>query len=142
MVEKKQQQQQHYSFNEYFNSPDSKGIEVIVGGVPFRIRRSLTLDEKQRAQDAGVEIEILDGEPNIKRMDQGAYTREVVLMALKSWPFTYDEDYEVVELRGQPVPINRETVSALDEYVAEEIAAKVLRIGEVQRTGLSPFVKK
>ncbi len=134
---------QAYSFNDYFNSPDSKGLEIVVGGVPFRIKRSLTLEEKQRAQDASIKIEIGDdGLPNITQMNQGAYTVEVVLAALKWWPFTYPDDYEVESLRGSPVPINRETVSALDEYLNEEIAARVLRIGEVQRQGLNPFGKK
>lgn len=132
---------EQFLFNDYFSDPNDRGMEITVyhdgRWVPFRIRRALTLKEKQAANNAAIKIEFDEkGKPNVTRMDQAAFTERIVLAALTWWPFTYAD--------GSPVPINRDTVAALDEHLNEEIANKALKLAqaieEAQQVALDPFV--
>lgn len=128
-----------FLFNEYFADPSDKGAPVTIPfngkDLPFRLRRSLTIHERQRANDAAVAIEIGDdGKPKVTKLDQGAYNVEIVLAGLKEWPFEFSP--------GRSVPINRKYVEQLDGVLLERIANQILRVGEVQKDALDPFEMK
>lgn len=135
----KQPTNEIYSFNDYFVDPSAPGVEVVVRfngkDIPFRIRRSLTLKEKQKASDAAIAFEIdEEGKPTLSKMDQSAYTLEILVAGLLAWPFEYSP--------GQPVPINRETIEMLDGTLQSEVAARILGVGEAQAKALAPFGMK
>lgn len=135
-------------YDDYFSDPDDEGVEAVIEhrGKPlvFRLKRSLTLEEKQRAADAGVSIEVdKEGTPKLTKMDQAAYTREIVLAGIKEWPFRYGTGIKVdPKFRGAPVPINRQTVSRMDGALADKIAAVLLGQRGVQQKALDPFEQK
>ena len=139
VAEEMLEENQSFLFDEYFSDEKDRGIEVQIAwkgrNLPFRIKRSLTLKEKQRANDAAIKIELdKNGKPRLTSQDQSAFTTEVLLVGLKFWPFEYHA--------GKPVPINRETVSKMDSGLAEEIAARILGAIEVDEKALDPFEKK
>lgn len=128
-----------FLFGDYFSDPNDKGVEFSMNFqgrvLTFRVRRTLSLKEKQAASQAAVQFEIDDeGRPAIKNLDQSAFTNEIVLAGLISWPFEYAP--------GEPVPINRETVEALDGRIAEKIADRLVGMGVAQAQAIVPFEKK
>lgn len=128
-----------FLFSDYFTDDKDPGrkIEIAWGGrvLTFRIKHSLTLGEKQRANNAAFDIKVGDdGKPVLSRQDQSAYTTEVLLAGLKYWPFEYE--------RGKPVPINRETISQIDADLASAIAARILAGTKVNAEALDPFEPK
>jgi hypothetical protein len=128
-----------FLFNDYFSDPKSKGIEISIlfdgKKIPFRIKSALTLKERQRAQNASMKIKVdAQGKPSISNVDQASYTADLVLAALVWWPFEYEP--------GRPVPINEQTVHALDGELNNRIANKVLHIEESQQVAIDPFVLK
>lgn len=135
-------------YDDYFSDPEDPGVETTIEHrgklLKFRLKKSLTLDEKQLASDAGVKFELdKDGNPKITRMDQAAYTREIVFSGLKEWPFTYSNHPNIAaNLRGKPVPITRHHVSRMDGVLAEKIAAVILGQREAQQKALDPFDQK
>lgn len=127
---------QGFLFDEYFSGSDIE-IHIPYKGklIPFRIKRALTLKERQQANDAAIQVNFdSKGKPNLQKNDQAAYTNEIILVGLKFWPFEYRP--------GKPVPINRETVAKLDGNLADEIAARILGAVEVDESALDPFVKE
>ena len=125
-----------FSFDDYFSGSE---VEVIIPFrgklLPFRLKKSLTLQERQKANDAAIKIELSkDGKPVISRQDQGAYTNTVILLGLRSWPFEYRP--------GKPVPINMETIAKLDGNMADELATRILNGVEVDQKELDPFEKE
>jgi hypothetical protein len=132
-------QQDTFLFNDYFSDPDDPGIEVVIHAkgkdIPFRIKRSLTLKEKQAASDAAVKIDFdVKGNPKLSKVNQGEYTEKITLAGLKWWPYTYGN--------GKPVPINAQTVAAHDSVINEQLAALILGVAEVQQQALTPFEMK
>jgi hypothetical protein len=130
---------QTYLFNDYFADSSDRGLEVKIKfdgkEIPFRIKRTLTIQERQKANDAAVAFDIDEtGKPTITKVDQAAFNIEIVLAGLKYWPFEFQP--------GKPVPITRKYVEALDGRLIELIAARILKIGEVQAAALDPFGKK
>lgn len=135
-------------YDDFFSDPDDEGVEAVIEHkgkmLTFRLKKSLTLAEKQRAADASLGFELSpDGTPKITKMDQSAYTQEVVLAGVKSWPFRYSNHRKIAEhLRGTPVPINRYSVSRMDGTLAEKVAAVILGQREAQQKALDPFEQK
>lgn len=135
-------------YDDFFTDEDDPGIAVVIEHkgklLPFRVKKSLTLSEKQLAADAGVSIELdKAGNPSIKKMDQSAYTREIVLSGVKEWPFKYGEHPKIAaNLRGKTVPITRHHVSRMDGVLAEKVAGVILGQQEVQRAAVDPFEQK
>lgn len=135
-------------YDDYFSDENDLGVEVEISHkgklLPFRLKKSLTLAEKQRASDAAVEIKLdKDGNPTISRMDQSAYTREIILAGVLEWPFKYSEHRNIAEeLRGRAVPINRYSVSRIDGILGDKIAAAILGQREVQQKAIDPFDQK
>jgi hypothetical protein len=131
---------QTFLFDDYFDSESDRGIEVIIPfkgkALPFRIKRSLTIRERQRINEAAIQIDLdqQTGKPRLTRQDQGAFTTEALLVGLKFWPFEYKP--------GKPVPINHETIAKLDGALADELAARILGTVEVNKETLDPFEKK
>jgi hypothetical protein len=129
-----------FLWDDYSSDPGDKGIEVLIkysGNVlSFRIRRSLTIQEKQVATNAAIKIDIdAEGKPHIVGdYDQAAFSIETVLAGLKAWPFTYS--------KGNPVPINRKTISALDGDLLDKIASRILGITAVSQSALAPLERK
>lgn len=125
-----------FLWEEYADDNTDRGVSVDImwhGEVlPFRIKRVLTIDERQIAQQAGIEIGVDEqGRPKLLRQDQAAYTKAVVRLGLKAWPFEYEE--------GKHVPINEKTVEKLDAGLLDEIAARILGITQVRRSDADPF---
>jgi hypothetical protein len=128
-----------FLWEEYAAEENDRGVEVLIPWhgqqLPFRIKRVLTIDERQRANEAGVELEIdSKGRPKLKRQNQAAFTKEVVLIGMKAWPFEYEP--------GKSVPINAKTVAKLDAGLLDEIASRILGIVEVNKADLDPFEMK
>jgi hypothetical protein len=129
-----------FLWDDYSSDPNDRGVEVLIQHegkiLTFRIRRSLTIQEKQIANNAAIKIGIdKDNKPYmIGEPDQAAFSIETALAGLKAWPFTYS--------KGSPVPINRKTVSALDGNLLEKIAARILGITVVDPAALAPLEKK
>lgn len=133
------EREQAVLYDDYFSESGDPGAEVIVEHrgkkLAFRLRKSLTLGEKQDALAASVDITLgKDGTPHIDRMDNAAYTEKIVLAAVKAWPFKYAD--------GRDVPINKETVHKLDGSLSEKLSNIVLGQDAAQGTALSPFVMK
>jgi hypothetical protein len=128
-----------FLWEEYAAEENDRGVEVLIPHhgemLPFRIKRVLTIDERQRANEAGVELEIdSKGRPRLKRQNQAAFTKEVVLIGLKAWPFEYEP--------GKSVPITAKTVARLEASLLDEIASRILGIVEVNKEDLDPFGMK
>lgn len=126
-------------YDDFFSDPSDEGVEAVIEhrGKPltFRLKKSLTLAEKQLAADAAVGISLdKEGTPTITRMDQAAYTREVLLAGVKDWPFRYKDHSKV--------PINRQSIARMDGGLAEKVAAVILGQREVQQKALDPFAQK
>lgn len=129
---------EEFLFDDYFSDPNDKGIEIHVrfrGKVlPFRIKHSLSLGEKQKAMNAALSVSIdASGKPSIDNMNQGAYTEEIVAAALLSWPFTKD---------GKPLPLTRANIHALDGTLSEKIANIALGVEQSQESAAVPFGTK
>lgn len=130
---------EEFLYDDYFSDEGSRGVDVRIQHrghtLLFRMRKSLTLAERQRASDQAISISIdKDSKPHIDRMDQAAFTKEIVLAAVKAWPFTYPD--------GGPVPINRKTVAALDSALCDKLSALALGMEEQQEKARVPFVPK
>lgn len=128
-----------FLFSEYFSDDKDPGVPVVIEwsgrSIPLRIKHTLTLGERQRANKAAFEFKIGDdGKPILVKQDQAAYTTEIVLAGLLSWPFEYAP--------GRPVPITREIVDKLDGDLASAIASRILSRTKVSATALDPFEKK
>ena len=126
-------------YDDYFTEPGDKGVEVAVEHkgklLKFRVKKSLTLAEKQAASDAAITISLdKEGTPTLQRMDQAAYTAAVLLGGLKWWPFEYS--------KGNPVPINAKTIARLDGALGDKIAAIILGQRDAQVAALDPFGAK
>lgn len=126
-----------YMFSDYFSDPEDPGVPVDVihrgKSIPFRIRRQLSLGEKQLANDAAVEFSVGEnGMPTVKKVDQAAFMTEICLIAIKEWPFKYPT--------GKRVPINRQTISKLDSILAEKVSQLVL--GVTALPDMTPFEMK
>lgn len=127
-----------FLWEDYASEEGDKGVEIqlLHKGqlLPFRVKRHLTIDEKQRATDAGIQIELdMKGVPHIKKQDQAAFMKEVVRIGLVKWPFEYSE--------GNPVPLNPKTISRLDGTLLSELSSRILGITEVTKEELDPFEK-
>lgn len=126
---------QDFLFEDYFDSEDNPGVELVIPfrgkPVPFTIKRSLPLGDRQKANDAAIKIDIdKNGKPRLLgQPDQAAYTREIVLAGLLKWPF---------KKSGQPLPITRENVAKLDGVLQEELANRILGVSEVNPVVLDP----
>lgn len=128
-----------YPWEDFSSEEGGRGVEVIIPfqgkALPFRIRKSLTIDERQKANDAAIDIGMdKHGKPVINRQDQGAYTKEIVRLGLKFWPFEFEP--------GKPVPITPKNIARLDGGLLSEIAARILGTAEVDQDELTPFGKK
>jgi hypothetical protein len=128
-----------FLFNDFFSDPKDAGLEITVQhadkDIPFRIKHSLNLKERQKAQDAAIKYSFdSKGKPVVSDMNQAAFTAGITLAALIWWPFTYPD--------GKPVPINKDTVDALDAAISDQIAAQVLKVGQAQVAALDPFALK
>lgn len=128
-----------FLFHDFFTDEEDKGVEISVqwGGkmLPFRIKHSLTLGERQRVNNAGIQIDVdASGKPILTKQDQSAFTEEVLVIGLKYWPFEYAP--------GKPVPITRKTIAQLDNELASVIAARILGGTLVNVKALAPFVKR
>lgn len=122
-----------FLFSKYSVNDDT--VEVMVKGVPMKIRQALTSTERQKVQDKLISISVDErGKPQFGSPNTAAYTTEVCLVAIKSWPF--------VDANDNPVPINRETVEVLEPTIKEEVAARVLGYYEEVNKQVNPFEKK
>lgn len=137
---------EEFEFEDYFSEDGDPGLTVEVEWdgrkIPFRVKRHLNLGDKQRIRAAGVKVGLdesgkarIIGEP-----DEAAFAKEVVLVGLKHWPFTYPDSYKIKSLAGKPVPITAETVSKLDGGLADLLATKILVATKYAPEKLDPFV--
>lgn len=128
-----------FLWENYSTDPSDKGVEVYIEHrgdiIPFRVRRSLTIDERQKANSAAIEVKLdKDGHPTLARQDQSAYTKQIVLLGLKYWPFEFEP--------GKPVPITMKNIERLDGGLLDKIAAHILGAVEVDKGKFDPFVQK
>jgi hypothetical protein len=129
-----------FLWENYSADTSNKGIRVELewqGEVlPFRIKRVLTIDERQRANEAAVMKIGLDkeGRPVIEKQDQSEFTKQIVLAGLKFWPFEFEP--------GKPVPITYKTISQLDGGLLDLLARHILGAVAVKREDYDPFVSQ
>lgn len=126
-------------YDDYFSEPGDKGVDVVIEHrgkkLRFRLKKSLNLDEKQRAADAAIDFTLdKDGKPEITRMSQAEYTRQIVLAGTKKWPFEFSA--------GKPVPLDEAHVRKLDGELADKIAGFILGQRQAQEDALVPFEMK
>jgi len=112
-----------FLWKDYSTDESDRGVETSITWygeeIPLRIKRALTIDERQRANKAAIQIDLdKDGRPTITKQNQAAYTKQVVLIGLKFWPFEYSP--------GHPVPINMKTIEEMDGGLLDEIALRIL----------------
>lgn len=135
-------------YDDYFTDEDDPGVEAVIEHkgkqLKFRVKKSLTLDEKQLASDAAVAIELdKDGQPHVTKMDQAAYTKAIVFAGVLEWPFKYSQHPKIAaNLRGKPVPITKYHVSRMDGVLADKIANVILGQREAQQKAIDPFAQK
>lgn len=126
-------------YDDYFSESGDPGVDAVIEHrgkqLHFKLRKSVTLGEKQAALSASMSMSLTrDGTPVIERMDNAAYTEAIVLAAVKSWPFAFKD--------GSPVPITAESVHKLDGSLAEKISNRVLGQEAAQKEALAPFEMK
>jgi len=135
-------------YDDYFTDEDDPGVKAVIEHkgklLEFRLKKSLTLDEKQLASDAAVGIELdKDGNPHITKMDQAAYTKAIVFAGVLGWPFKYSNHPKIAaNLRGKPVPITKYHVSRMDGVLAEKVANIILGQQGAQQKAIDPFAQK
>jgi|SRR5690242_1307601 len=130
---------QEILYDDFFSESGDPGVETIIEHrgkmLKFRMRRSVTLGEKQDAMAASIAISLSkDGTPHIDRMDNASFNEALVLAAVKEWPFKFAD--------GSAVPINKDTVHKLDSALSEKIVAIVNGQAESQKEALVPFEMK
>lgn len=134
-------------YDDFFSESGDPGVETIIEHrgkmLKFRMRRSVTLGEKQDAMASSIAISLAkDGTPHIDRMDNAAFNEALVLASVREWPFVYPKDYPDTSLAGTSVPINKDTVHKLDSALSEKIVAIVNGQAESQKEALVPFEMK
>ncbi len=122
--EKMEETVERFIWSDYSSDAADRGVETTVTWrgqtIPIRVKRALTIDERQKANKAAIQIDLdKDGKPTIVKQDQSAYTKMVCLLGLKFWPFEYSP--------GQPVPINMKTISEMDGGLLDEISFRILQ---------------
>jgi hypothetical protein len=126
---------QAFLFDDFFSGQDDPGVEVSIyvrgKQVPIRLKRGLSLAEREEAKNAAITRRIRpDGQMEILAINEAKLQVETLIRAVKSWPFTKD---------GQPVPITRENLLALGSDVADAILLEVTRLAQVREEALVPF---
>ena len=125
---------EQFFFDEFFAADEPIEIVVTVRGreVPLKVRPSLTLEERVRAEGSAIKRKVnhKTGKVEIERVDEGVAAINLALAYLVEWPF--------VNRDGSPVPINAETIN---KFIG---AAKLVEIiGQATQNGgdLAPFAK-
>lgn len=128
------EQQENFFFDDY-SVDENAGVPVTIPingrPVPFTLRRALTIKQRSRATEPAIKIKIVDGKPEVGKLDMDAFSIGVAIEAIIAWPFTYRD--------GKPVPVTRETVSKLPAEAVDLIAAYVLGKEKEQEAALVPF---
>lgn len=127
-----------FLFDDFFVGADDPGVEdvVVLNGqpVPMRFKRALTLRDREESKAKAVTTAVgADGSLNVTGVDEGVFTVEVLMHAIKSWPFTYQD--------GSPVPVTRENIHSMMASGADALQQKVLELASPKREALAPFVK-
>ena len=123
-------------FDDYFSDPEDAGVAVDVWHrgklLHFVMRKSLTLKERQKASGKAIKISLdATGQPHLDNVDQALFSTELLLSALKEWPFKYRD--------GKPVPIEEKTVSKLDSSLVDKLVSLLLGTSAAQDEALGPF---
>lgn len=123
-----------FFFDEFFAADEPIEIVVTVRGreVPLKVRPSLTLEERVKAESSAIKrkIDPKSGKITIERVDEGAAALNLALAYLVSWPFTNRD--------GIPIPITAENVN---RFIGAQKLVEM--IGQATQNGgdLSPFAK-
>jgi hypothetical protein len=118
-----------FLFDDFFVDESDPGVEILVElkgrQVPIRVRRSITLTQKEAAMQGAIQRHITDeGRVVVDGMDDALLSIGVLFAYLVAWPFTRRD--------GSPVPITREAVAALDSNFIET-ALMALRAKQAAR---------
>lgn len=125
---------EQFFFDEFFAADEPIEIVVAVRGqeVPLKVRPSLTLEERVKAESSAIKrkIDPKTGKITIDRVDEGRAAIELALAYLVSWPF--------VTRDGSPVPITRENIN---KFIGAQQLVEI--IGQATQNGgdLTPFAK-
>ena len=119
-----------FRFKDY--TVDESGRDIVVKGIPFKVKQQLTLGERQKASDASVKIGFDEkGQPKLQGVDQSALLVKIATMAILEWPFEEDS--------GKPTPIDEVHIRQLDPDLLDAIFAEVMKTTKVP--DLNPFEK-
>lgn len=100
-----------FLFDDFFVPADDPGIEdsVTVRGqvIPMHVAKGLSLRDVQEANAKAVRTRVdpATGNVEIVGVDQVVFAVEILVRAIKSWPFTMSD--------GTAVPVTRENLYAL-----------------------------
>jgi len=124
-----------FFFDDFFVGSDDPGVEIkpVLRGrvVPMRITRGLSLDDREAAKAMAVRQHLNpQGQMVLDGIDEKVLNVEVLARALKSWPFTRD---------GQPVPITRQTITALGGDCCDAIMAEMAKLLSAAEDAHAPF---
>lgn len=122
-----------FVFSQY--STTDATVDVVIRGIPFKLRRALGIGERQKAQDKAISLTFDNqGQPIIGKPNTTAFTVEICSMAIKEWPFENED--------GTPTPLTRANIAALDPALQDEISARVLGYYKAVEEEADPFEKK
>ena len=120
-----------FLFDDFFVSPEDPGVEVQIPFkgrlVPIRLKRGLTLAEKENATQAAITRHIDEdtGRVLIDGIDDAKLGSAVVAAYIKEWPFRRAD--------GNPVPATPEFVAQLDSNFSDALMTVIKRLQEGKR---------
>jgi hypothetical protein len=126
-----------FLFEDFFVAPDDPGVEEIVEingrQVPLMVKRGITLKDVEEAKTRAVKTHLSpSGQLVVDSIDEVVMTVEILLKAIKSWPFIKD---------GKPLPITRENLYAMRAEASAALQQLVKKLTSGRRESLGPFEK-
>lgn len=132
-------EQQQFFFDDFFLDEKDPGIEVKIemGGkeVPIFIKRRFTLEDIESARDKSIvkHMNFKTGEMVVEKFDDDAFTMELMLRGIVSWPF--------IRRDGSKVPVNQKTIKAMDSQLFEQLSRLIAGVIQQKYEQAAPFEK-
>ncbi len=139
-------EEQGYFFDDFFVPEDDLGhsIDVVVKDKyghtrkvgPFFIKRGLSLGDREAAKAKAVQTRVnpKNGQLEVIGFDEGLFQLEVLVKAVKSWPFK-DKNNKATE-------ITRQNLRMLQADIADALFKEVMGLMDKEKDSLDFFEKK
>lgn len=131
--------EQQFFFDDFFLDENDPGVEVKIemGGreVPIFIKRKFTLEDIEAARDRSIvkHMDFKSGQMVVDKFDDNAFTMELMLRGIVSWPFVTRE--------GKKVPVSHKTIKAMDSNLFDQLSRLIASVIEQKQEQVAPFVK-